>query len=130
VGQHHPSRPVSKAEQAVLDRLKSVTARLPDVIVERDGFGHSVLKVGKRSFVIVGDGGGDRPSVSIKTDPVTQDLLVRGGSFERTPYIGQHGWVSASGKASELPWSAIEGLVEDAWRAVAPKRLLKRLDEG
>lgn len=126
---HHPDRPVSKAEQAVLDRLKKVTAKLLDVTVERDGFGHSVLKVAKRSFVIVGEGDGDRPSLSIKTDPVTQDLLVRQGSFERTPFIGQHGWVTARGKASELPWPAIEGLVEDAWRAVAPKRLLKRLEE-
>ena len=126
----HPSRPVSKAEQAVLDRLKRLTARLPDVIVERDGFGHSVLKVGKRSFVIVGDGGGVGPTVSIKTDPVTQDLLVRQGTFERTPYIGQHGWVTASGSVAELPWSTIEGLLEDAWRAVAPKRLLKRLGDG
>ena len=125
----HADRPVSKSEQAVLDRLRRLTARLPDVSVERDGFGHSVLKVGKRSFVIVGAGDGDKPTLSIKTDPVTQDLLVRQGTFERTPFIGQHGWVTAWGKASELPWPTIEGLVEDAWRAVAPKRLLERLDE-
>ena len=126
----HPSRPVSKAEQAVLDKLMRLTARLPDVLLERDGFGHSVLKVGKRSFVIVGDGGGEGPTVSIKTDPVTQDLLVKQGAFERTPYIGQHGWVSASGTVSDLPWATIEGLLEDAWRAVAPKRLVRRLDEA
>lgn len=128
----HPARPVSKAEQAVLDRLKRVTAQLPDVTVERDGFGHSVLKVAKRSFVIVGQGhGGDgRPSLAVKTDLVTQDLLVRQGAFERTPFIGQHGWVTATGTVSELPWGTLEGLIEDAWRAVAPKRLLKRLTEG
>lgn len=126
---HHPNRPVSKAEQAILDRLKKITAKLPDVVVERDGFGHSVLKVAKRSFVIVGEGDGERPGLSIKTDPVTQDLLVRQGTFERTPFIGQHGWISVRGKTTELPWPAIEGLVEDAWRTVAPKRLLKRLEE-
>lgn len=124
------NRPVSKAEQAILDRLKRLTARLPDVTVERDGFGHSVLKVGKRSFVIVGEGDGDRPTLSIKTDPVTQDLLVRQGTFERTPFIGQHGWVTAWGRASDLPWGTIDGLVEDAWRSVAPKRLIKRFDDG
>lgn len=128
MGQAH--RPISKAEQAILDRLKRLTSRLPDVVVQRDGFGHSVLKVGKRSFVIVGEGDGDQPTVSIKTDPVTQDLLVRRGAFERTPFIGQHGWVTARGKASDLPWPTLEGLVEDAWRAVAPRRLLKRLEEG
>ena len=124
------NRPVTKAEQAILDKLKRVTSRLPDVLVERDGFGHSVLKVGKRSFVIVGEGEDGKPSISIKTDPATQDLLVRQGVFERTPYIGQHGWVTARGRATELPWGAIDGLVEDAWRAVAPKRLLARLEEG
>jgi hypothetical protein len=55
---------------------------------------------------------------------------VRRGGFERTPYIGQHGWVTASGKASDLPWATIDGLLEDAWRSVAPERLLGRLDEG
>ena len=126
----HGSRPVSKAEQAILDRLKRLTSRLPEVAVERDGFGHSVLKVGKRSFVIVGDDDGDQATLSIKTDPVTQDLLVRQGGFERTPFIGQHGWVTARGRAADLPWPTIEGLVEDAWRAVATKRLVKRLEEG
>jgi hypothetical protein len=130
MGQHVVG-PVSKPVQAILDRLARVTAHLPEVSVERDGFGHSVLKAGKRSFVIVGDGHGEGegPGLSIKTDPVTQDLLVRGGDFERTPYIGQHGWVTARGRAATLPWKKIEGLVEDAWRAVAPKRLVKKLDQ-
>jgi hypothetical protein len=125
----HVVGPVSKQAQAVLDRLARLTEHLPDVTVERDGFGHSVLKAGKRSFVIVGEGDGETPGLHIKTDPVTQDLLVRGGDFERTPYLGQHGWVTAWGKASALPWKKIEGLVEDAWRAVAPRRLVKILDE-
>ena len=120
----HIVGPVSKPAQAVVDRLARLTAHLPEVTLERDGFGHSVFKAGKRSFVIVGEGHADAPgpTLSIKTDPVTQDLLVRGGDFERTPYIGQHGWVTAWGKAPGLPWKKIEGLVEDAWRAVAPKR--------
>ena len=78
--------------------------------------------------MIVGAGDGERPTVSIKTDPVTQDLLVRQGHFERTPHIGQHGWVTTWGKSVKLLWPTIEGLVEDAWRSVAPKRLLRRLD--
>ena len=125
----HPNRPVSEAVQVILDRLKPLTAHLPEVTVRRDGFGHSVLKAGKRSFVIVGEGDGERPTLSIKTDPVTQDLLVRQGRFERTPFIGQHGWVTARGKAPELPWPVIEGLVEDAWRSVATRRLVQKLDE-
>jgi hypothetical protein len=128
VGQHIVA-PVSKQAQAVVDRLARLTRHLPEVTVVRDGFGHSVFKAGKRSFVLVGEGDGDTPGLHIKTDPVTQDLLVRGGDFERTPYIGQHGWVTAWGKASSLPWKKIEGLVEDAWRAVAPKKLVKKLDQ-
>jgi len=128
MGQHIVA-PVSKQAQAVLDRLDRLTKHLPEVTVERDGFGHSVLKAGKRAFVLVGEGDGETPGLHIKTDPVTQDLLVRGGDFERTPYLGQHGWVTAWGKAANLPWKKIEGLVEDAWRAVAPKRLVKKLDQ-
>ena len=124
----HPNRPVSEAERVILDRLKRLTKHLPEATFPRDGFGHSVFKAGKRSFVIVGEADGERPTLSIKTDPVTQDLLVRQGGFERTPFLGQHGWVTTRGKAADLPWPVIDGLVEDAWRAVAPRRLVQRLD--
>lgn len=62
--------------------------------------------MGKRTFVRVGDGHG-QGSLSIKTDPASQAFLLRRGPYERTPYIGQHGY-----------------------RLVAPKRLVRALDDA
>jgi predicted DNA-binding protein (MmcQ/YjbR family) len=43
------------------------------------------------------------------------------------PYVGHRGWV---GVYLDVPvdWAEIEDLVEDAYRAVAPARLVARLD--
>lgn len=124
---HDPARPATAGEQKILKQLRRMCAKLPEVVEERDGFGHFSFRVGKRSFVIVGAGEDGRGSMSIKADLYTQDRLIRSGGYERTPYIGQHGWVSI--RADRQPdWEEIEELVVDGYRRAAPKRLLKQLD--
>lgn len=118
-------RPLSVHEKEIIDRLRLIVADLPEVVVERDGFGHSSFRVGKKSFVIVGRGEGVG-LVAIKADHVTQDALIRRGPYYRTPYIGQHGWVSI-GTDVPIDWSQLEELVNDAYRLAAPKRLLRKL---
>jgi predicted DNA-binding protein (MmcQ/YjbR family) len=123
---HDADRPATPGEERILQRLRRICERLPEVVEERDGFGHFTFRVGKRSFIIVGAGEDGRGSMSIKSDLYTQDRLIRSGGYERTPYIGQHGWVSTSA-GSTLDWAEIEELVVDGYRRAAPKRLLKRL---
>jgi predicted DNA-binding protein (MmcQ/YjbR family) len=124
---HDPDRPPTPGEQKILKQLRGICARLPEVVEERDGFGHFTFRVGKRSFVIVGAGQDGSGSMSIKADLYTQDRLIRGGGYERTPYIGQHGWVSVKA-SSAADWDEVEELVIDGYRHAAPKRLLKQLD--
>jgi len=121
---HDANRPLSTAEKKVVDRLKRITAGLRDVVVERDGFGHSVLRVRKRSFVFIG-AQNDVVYVSIKSDLVTQDALVRRGPWQRTPYIGQHGWVSFA-STDEPDWQEVEELVREAYTRVAPRRSTRK----
>jgi predicted DNA-binding protein (MmcQ/YjbR family) len=125
---HDPARPATAGEKEILKRLRSICARLPEVVEQRDGFGHFTFRVGKRSFVIVGAGEDGRGSMSIKADLYTQDRLIRGGGYVRTPYIGQHGWVSVEA-GSEPDWRELEELVVDGYRRAAPKRLLDQLDQ-
>jgi predicted DNA-binding protein (MmcQ/YjbR family) len=47
---------------------------------------------------------------------------VRSGRYTRTPFLGQHGWVSVV-DFDRLDWAEIEELVTDAYRRTAPKRL-------
>src|SRR5690606_27788594 len=101
----------------------AVCARLPEYDEVVDGIGHTTFKVRGKSFVIAGMGeqGGD---VAIKADHASQAALIRRGPWFRTPYIGQHGWVSiANPLASD--WEDVAELIVDGWRLAAPKRLAR-----
>ena len=73
----------------LLTALRRVTEKLPGVTEMIDGFGHTTFKVGSKSFVIAGMGE-EGTAISIKSDLVTQDSLIRRGPYYRTPYIGEH----------------------------------------
>lgn len=120
-----PSQLESRAGRKLLTALRSATAHLPEVTESIDGFGHTTFKVRRKSFLIAGmESGG--PSISLKSDPVSQSLLVRRGPFYRTPYIGQHGWISINDPLDH-DWPEVQDLIEDAYRNAAPKSLTRRL---
>lgn len=124
---HNPARERTPAELAAIEWLTDLCAPLPEVTVGRDGFGHTVFKVGARSIVILGDGGrADGAFMSINVDRETQRFLIEHAGFQRTPYIGQHGWSSID-VDDTADWNHIGELVRAAYRRVAPKRLVKRL---
>jgi predicted DNA-binding protein (MmcQ/YjbR family) len=109
--------------QQLLSALRKVVAKFPEVDELIDGFGHTTFKVRRKSFVIAGMGE-DGAAISIKSDPVTQAHLIRHGPYYRTPYIGQHGWISVADPLSHY-WTAITELIADAYRTAAPKRLAR-----
>ena len=118
----------SPQELALIETMKKLAGRLPEVDVGVDGFSHTTFKVGKQSLVLIGGGEDGMGSLSMKTDVETQRALIKRGPWVRTPYIGQHGWVTAWGNA-EIDWSEVADILEDAYRASAPKRLLRQLED-
>lgn len=122
----HPENSLdSPAGRRLLKALRKVCEPLPEVTEEIDGFGHTAFRVRKKSFVIAGMG--ERgTAISIKSDPANQALLVDRGPWYRTPYIGQHGWVSVDDPL-EQDWAEIAELIVDGYRLAAPKSLAKRL---
>jgi predicted DNA-binding protein (MmcQ/YjbR family) len=110
----------------LLDAVRAACADLPEVEEIVDGFGHHAFKVRTKSFVLAGMGE-DGTHVAIKSDPVNQALLIRREPYMRTPYIGQHGWVSVVSPL-EHDWAEIATLIEDGWRMAAPKRLVREHD--
>ncbi|HEX6639873.1 MAG TPA: MmcQ/YjbR family DNA-binding protein [Thermoanaerobaculia bacterium] len=123
---HDPNRERTAAELAAVKRLNAIARTLPEVTETRDGFGHTVFKVGKKSLVFVGDDDG-RVWLSLNVDRETQRFLIAHGGFERTPYIGQHGWTSHEATRA-TDWEHIAELMRESYRRVAPKRLLKLLE--
>jgi predicted DNA-binding protein (MmcQ/YjbR family) len=109
----------------LLQALRAACAELPEVDEVVDGFGHTTFKVNRKSFIIAGMGdAGD--ALSIKSDPMTQAVLVRREPYSRTPYIGQHGWVTVS-RPLEQEWGEIQELIRNAYLLAAPKRLARQV---
>jgi predicted DNA-binding protein (MmcQ/YjbR family) len=118
----------SAAELSVLTRLRSVCGALPGVTESRDGHGHAAFRVGTKVLAMLGEHEGS-PSLGLKTDRTTQSQLVKRKDFYPTPYVGQHGWVSTDGAASDIDWKTVELIVGATYRRVAPKRLVAQLDK-
>lgn len=114
--------------QRLLAELRRMVGGLPEVDEVVDGFGHATFKVRKKSFMIAGMGH-DGAAVAIKSDPTTQSFLIRRGPYYRTPYIGQHGWVSIADPLGHDP-SELEALIVDGYRLAAPRTLARRVSGG
>lgn len=115
----------SEMGRKLLAALRKTCSRLPEVTETIDGFGHTTFKVRGKSFVIAGMGK-DSADISIKADHDSQAALIRRGPWFRTPYIGQHGWISVDNPLGR-DWAEIEELILDGYRLAAPRRLAKLL---
>jgi predicted DNA-binding protein (MmcQ/YjbR family) len=111
-----------------LGKVRLACKPLPEVVEKIDGFGHTAFRVNDKPFVIMGESESGT-SISIKCDLHTQDILLQQGTYTKTPYIGQHGWVTLR-SLQAVPWKEQQELIEEAYYRVAPKRLLKQLKEA
>ena len=121
-----PAKKSKPAKEVVLERVRRICTQLPEATEHIDGFGQRVFKVRGKTFVMTNPEGYP-PSLSIKSDHTTQAALIKRGGYTRTPYIGQHGWVSVENPA-KANWPEVEELLADAWRLAAPRKLADQLD--
>lgn len=117
----------SEAGLDMLRRVREIVASLPEVEEVIDGFGHTSFRVNGKTFVMMGEYEKGDVSIAVKTAKTTQQfLLLQEGKFFKTPYIGQHGWVSLR-NAEEDDWRELGELIREGYGLSAPKRLLKLL---
>jgi len=112
-----------------LERLRQICLTLPEA-TERLSHGEPTWFVqGKRVFVMYADHHhDDRLAFWCAAPAGVQEALV-GSEPERffvPPYVGGRGWL---GVWLDVPvdWEDVEGLVADAYRMVAPERLIRQL---
>ncbi len=118
----------SRAERAAtLERLRAICFALPETS-ERPSHGSPTWFIReKKSFVtLVDDHHGDgRFAIWCAAPPGDQQLLVDADPerFFVPPYVGHRGWLGVRLDRG-IDWDELAGIVEDAYCAVAPKRLL------
>jgi predicted DNA-binding protein (MmcQ/YjbR family) len=108
--------------------LRAFALSFPDAY-EEFPWGHCAIKVNKKIFVsLVGEDGDLSMSLKL-VDSNFEALLLP--FTEPTHYgMGKHGWVTSkfAAKASP-PMEILRVWIEESFRAVATKRIVKRLDE-
>jgi predicted DNA-binding protein (MmcQ/YjbR family) len=112
-------------EQAALQALRNIAKKLPGA-EEYVMVHHPAFRVGKKPFLIAGMNAHEiGPTVSINLGPEAQGHLLGDERFSKTPYIGQHGWVTVPQQA--LGAAELSALVIDSYRRIAGKKLLAEL---
>jgi hypothetical protein len=116
-----------------LPQLRRICLALPQA-VEVEAWGSPTFRCGK-IFAMYANAsdhhGGGRHGVWLKAAPGNQELMVRDRPtrFFVPPYVGPSGWIGVW-LDKDPSWSEVALLVEDAWRLIAPKKLVKAFDEG
>lgn len=114
-----------------VSRLRALCLALPDV-TERISHGEPTWFIrGKKTFVTLSDHHhDDRFGFWCAAPPGAQEALVASDPqhYFRPPYVGHRGWL---GVYLDVPvnWDEIAELVNDAYRVVAPAKLVALLEE-
>jgi len=124
---------VAKTAAALVERLRKICLSLPEV-TERPSHGAPTFFVKNKTFLTVwANGHHDHtfPHLWCAAPPGAQEMLIADDPDRifRPPYVGHRGWIGVrlDGKPD---WGQIEDLCDDAFRVVAPTRLVAMLDEA
>ena len=114
-----------------VEQLRQICLALPEV-TERLSHGEPTWFVrGKKSFVMLDDHhhGADHLGFWCAASPGVQAELVEQEPerFFRPPYVGGRGWLGVR-IDRQVDWGEIAGIVADAYRQVAPTKLIALLD--
>jgi len=120
------------SKRVVLDRVRRILGAWPE-ISEKISHGAPTFWGGRKTFATLHDDhhGDGRLALWIKSNADAQEDLVAMDPdvFYVPPYVGPSGWIGVRLDRG-ADWDMIEGLLEEGYRSVAPKRALKQLDGG
>jgi predicted DNA-binding protein (MmcQ/YjbR family) len=111
-----------------LATLATFALSLPEAWADQP-WGDPVVKVGKKIFVFISSSESTDPAITVKVPESREHALSFPGSIPTGYGLGKHGWVTIS--AAQVPDGERDVLfdfVEESYRAVATKTLVKLLD--
>ena len=120
----------AKPKPTIEDRIRAICVALPEV-TERPSHGAPSFYVTKQFVMLWADGHHDHhfPHLWCAAPAGAQEAMVADepDRFFRPPYVGGRGWLGVR-LDGDVDWDQLEAICEDAYRTVAPKRLIARLD--
>jgi hypothetical protein len=120
---------VGETPPDALTRLRALCLALPEA-TEKLSHGEPTWFVRKVFVTYAGRHHDDRVAFWCAAPTGAQEALVGSDPhrFFRPPYVGGRGWLGVYLDVPEIDWDEIAELVADAYRTVAPKRLVAQLD--
>jgi hypothetical protein len=114
----------------VEDRVRAICLALP-AVTEKPSHGSPAFFAGKQFVMLWANGHHDHdfPHLWCAAPAGAQDELV--GSHPqifRPPYVGHRGWLGLRLDAT-IDWDEVAELIEDAYRSIAPAKLVAQLDD-
>jgi hypothetical protein len=111
---------------ATFDDVRRISMSLPEAEEILTWEVDVTFRVRSKIFAMGGDGG---DHASIKATPTIQaDLIDRAPeTYKPSAYVGRFGWVTVD--LSRIDTLELDGLLRQAWRLTAPKRLAATLEE-
>jgi len=126
---HPPAPALPRRLAAAVDRLRKICLALPEA-TEKTAWGEATWRAGKIfAQMDTYHHGADHVAVWLPGRPGLQEELVAEdpARFFVPPYVGHKGWIGV--RIDRKPdWNVVAGLVVDAYRIVAPPRLVAKLE--
>jgi predicted DNA-binding protein (MmcQ/YjbR family) len=119
-----------KRRGTTIDELEKFALSLPEAWVDNP-WGDRVVKVAKKIFVFLSSTDAERPGMTVKLPESRDHALSIEGSVLPGYGLGKAGWVTIYVDA--VPKEEREVLfdfIEESYRTIAPKKLVKQLDGG
>jgi len=108
--------------------LEGFALSLPEAWPD-EPWGDRVVKVRKKIFLFVSGPDAERPAMTVKLPDSRDHALSYPEAFPTRYGLGKHGWVTLFvDRVPEEERELLIDFVEESYRAVAPKVLVKRLD--
>jgi hypothetical protein len=130
----HPARVRSAASLRLIERLRRICLALPEA-TEQEAWAEPTWRVKNKLFAQLDDHhhGSPHCSVWLPAPLGLQETLAESdpGRFFRPPYVGHKGWIGVvldPKPPAKTDWKLVASLVEQAYRLIAPARLVARLD--
>lgn len=118
-----------KTLESIELELRDFAMTFPET-TEDHPWGHRAMKVKGKAFLFLG-GEKDQTELSLSVKlPQSRDMAADLPFAEPTGYgLGKSGWVTARfSKTKDIPMDMLKAWIDESYRAIAPKKLVKLLD--